>query len=47
MIRTIVIIEDEQGTEILISGPDCRVRYEFDSLDDALDALPNLEETQT
>ncbi|EMJ7098638.1 hypothetical protein V7974_004681 [Vibrio parahaemolyticus] len=47
MTKSILIIEDERGAEVMITGPDCRVRYEFDDLDEAIDALPNLEETHS
>ncbi len=42
VMRKISIIEDEEGAYIEIL-PDS-VRYEFDSFDDAMEALPNLKE---
>lgn len=47
MTKSILIIEDERGAEIMITGPNSRARYEFNSLKEAIDALPKLEEAHS
>jgi hypothetical protein len=43
MSKSIEITENEDGTATIYCKPDF-VKYEFDSFDDAVDALPNLDE---
>ena len=45
--KVISIIEDDDGVIIDIRTPSDRTNYEFENLNQALDALPNLDELQT
>ncbi len=45
--KVISIIEDDDGVIIDIRTPGHRATYEFENLNQALDALPNLDELQT
>ena len=46
MNRTINIYEDHEGVVVQIQGCDVRVQYKFESMLEALEALPNLDELQ-
>lgn len=44
--RNISITEEEKVTHVTISTPCTCIEYEFDTFEEALEALPNLEELQ-
>lgn len=43
MARSISIVEHEDGTATIYLKPDY-IKYDFDSFEDAIEALPNLDE---